>query len=329
MDAATLQMLRTSLTHVLTEDGDAPLSERLSKLGWEDVLGEYAAEALQALFSIRGTTLSAADALGPVLARAIAESTGRPELVEATVVLPGGLHPDRLTSRLEGDQLVADGTTTAPPAGSVTIVPVAHDDGGIRIAVAPPGTAWSQRAIEGTDRSMGLVRVNATFPAPECRWIDGADAATAWSHCAAQARWALAAELVGIAHHVVGRAVEYTGQRKQYGRAIGTFQALQHRLASAYASVVGASDVVAEAAATGSPWVALVAKALAGRAAENACTQAQQSYGAIGFTWEHEFHRYLRRTYVLDWLFGDWRTLEREIGAHLIDGGAVPLIGSL
>ena len=329
MDEVTLQMLRTSLTHVLTEDSDAPLSVRLSGLGWEDVLGEDAAVALQTLFSIRGAALSGADALGPVLARAVAESTGRPELVEAAVVLPGGLHPDRLTSRVEGDQLIVDGTTSASPAGGVTIVPVADGVGGIRIALAPPGSAWSQRAIEGTDPSMGLVRVSTTFPAPECRWIDGGDAATAWVSCTAQARWALAAELVGIAYHVVDSAVEYTGQRKQYGRAIGTFQALQHRLASAYASVVGASDVVAEAAATGSPWVALVAKALAGRAAENACTQAQQSYGAIGFTWEHEFHRYLRRTYVLDWLFGDWRTLEREIGADLIDRGEVPLIGSL
>jgi hypothetical protein len=142
MDAATLQMLRTSLTHVLTEDGGAPLSVRLSRLGWEDVLGEDAAEALQTLFSIRGTTLSGADALGPVLARAVAESTGRPELVEATVVLPGGLHPDRLTSRVEGDQLIAEGTATVSPTGSVTIVPVADGDGSIHLALAPPGSAW-------------------------------------------------------------------------------------------------------------------------------------------------------------------------------------------
>ena len=77
------------------------------------------------------------------------------------------------------------------------------------------------------------------------------------------------------------------------------------------------------------PATAKVAKALAGRAVEDACTQAQQCYGAIGFTWEHEFHRYLRRTYVLDWLFGGWRTLEREIGARLLDTRVVPRIGAL
>jgi alkylation response protein AidB-like acyl-CoA dehydrogenase len=74
---------------------------------------------------------------------------------------------------------------------------------------------------------------------------------------------------------------------------------------------------------------ATVAKALAGRAAETACTQAQQSYGAIGFTWEHDLHRYLRRAYVLDWMLGDWRTLEREIGTELIATGVVPRIGGV
>jgi alkylation response protein AidB-like acyl-CoA dehydrogenase len=75
--------------------------------------------------------------------------------------------------------------------------------------------------------------------------------------------------------------------------------------------------------------VALVAKALAGHAAEDCCTQAQQSYGAIGFTWEHPFHRYLRRTYLLDRLLGDWRTLEFEIGTTLQQTREAPRIGTL
>ena len=153
--------------------------------------------------------------------------------------------------------------------------------------------------------------------------------ADAWNTAVALGRWMLAAELVGIGRHVVTQAVEYAGERKQYGRAIGSFQAVQHRLASAYASVLGASSVVCEAAASQSAWAAKVAKALAGRAVEDACTQAQQVYGAIGFTWEHEFHRYLRRTYMLDRLLGDWRTLEHEIGAQLQATHEVPRIGDL
>jgi alkylation response protein AidB-like acyl-CoA dehydrogenase len=115
----------------------------------------------------------------------------------------------------------------------------------------------------------------------------------------------------------------------QYGKPIGTFQALQHRLASAHALVVGARRLAEEAAAAGDPWTSMVAKSLAGRAAENACTEAQQCYGAIGFTWEHEFHRYLRRTYLLDALLGDWRTLEHQIGSAIQASGTVPRISAI
>ena len=62
---------------------------------------------------------------------------------------------------------------------------------------------------------------------------------------------------------------------------------------------------------------------------DRACTEAQQCYGAIGFTWEHEFHLYLRRTYVLDSMLGGWRALEFEIGSDLQATGHVPQIGSL
>jgi hypothetical protein len=323
MDAATLGMLRSSLTHLLTDDGEAPLSERLTTLGWDEVLEDDAPSALQALFEIRGTTLSGADALGPLLARTIAESVHRPELAGATVVLPGSLHPERLTSRVEGSSLVVAGTATATPAGAPAVVPVGGD---LCLALLPATVQWTSRPVGGTDPSMGLIDLAATVSVADCEWIEGRDA---WTHCTASARWALAAELVAIGHQVIGGAVDYTGQRKQYGRPIGTFQALQHRLAGAHASVVGAGDVVAEAVASASPWVATIAKAVAGRAAENACTQAQQSYGAIGFTWEHELHRSIRRVYVLDWLFGDWRTLEREIGARLLATGEIPTIGSL
>jgi hypothetical protein len=150
-----------------------------------------------------------------------------------------------------------------------------------------------------------------------------------WVALEAHGRWLVACELVGIGRHVIASAVEYTKDRVQYGKPIGVFQALQHRLASAHAMVVGAGHLITEAGLDGDPWTATVAKCMAGQAAEFACTQAQQCYGAIGFTYEHEFPGYLRRTYTLDRMFGDWRTLEHEIGSRLQDTGVVPRIGSL
>lgn len=150
-----------------------------------------------------------------------------------------------------------------------------------------------------------------------------------WTALETAGRWLVACELVGIGRHVVASAVDYTKDRVQYGKPIGVFQALQHRLASAHALVVGAGHLVTEAGYDGTAWSAMVAKCMAGQAAEFACTQAQQCYGAIGFTIEHEFPGYLRRTYALDRQFGDWRTLEHEIGSQLQATGSVPRIGSL
>jgi Acyl-CoA dehydrogenase, C-terminal domain len=150
-----------------------------------------------------------------------------------------------------------------------------------------------------------------------------------WEALEARGRWLIAAELVGIGQHVIASAVEYTKDRVQYGKPIGVFQALQHRLASAHAMVVGAGHLVTEAGLDGDPWTATVAKCMAGQAAEFACTQAQQCYGAIGFTFEHEFPGYLRRMYALDRMFGDWRSLEHEIGSRLQETGVVPRIGTL
>jgi hypothetical protein len=329
MDTDTLQMLRSSLEHVLTERG-APLADRLTALGWDEVLADDAPGALQVLFETKGRTLSDADAIGPVLSRSIAHALGDADLAGATVILPASLHPDRLSARVVGDRLTVTGVVVGrPDAGHPLVVPVDAGLDGVGLVVVPAGEEWSFRPLEGIDPSLGLVRAEANVDASAVTWTGGDKASGAWQAAAAQGRWALAAELVGIGRHVILRAVAYAGERIQYGRPIGSFQAVQHRLASAYVSVVGASDVVAEAATSGSPWAAMVAKALAGRAAESACTQAQQAYGAIGFTWEHEFHRYLRRTYVLDRLFGDWRGLEREIGTRIYASRDMPRIGTL
>jgi alkylation response protein AidB-like acyl-CoA dehydrogenase len=180
-------------------------------------------------------------------------------------------------------------------------------------------------AIAGMDPSLGLVHVTGTA-APT--WID-ADAEYVVTELIALAQRALAVELAALAQVMTADAVQYACDRRQYDRAIGSFQAVQHRLADARAAVTGAAVVAEEAFADGSPWTATVAKALAGRAFETASRQSQQVYGAIGFTWEHDFHRSLRRGYVLDALFGDWRSLEEEIGRTLAATRSVPRIGSL
>jgi len=297
MDLDTRELLRKTLRPVLAERSDRPLSERLDELGWDDVVADDAALAICTLFETKGEVLGAGDALGPLLARRVADAAGMPEAADATVVL--------------------DGFALGPLAATV-LVPGA--DG--RVAVAS-SSSFDAEAVEPVDEHTQVCRVRGSLTDPT--WLP----ASVWDEAVAGGRWALGAELTGIAHQVVVDAVAYTADRRQYGRPIGSFQALQHRLANAHVSTVGARGVVEEAARTGSAWTALVAKALAGAAAEEACTHAQQCYGAIGFTWEHSFHRYLRRSYILDRLLGGWRELEVEIGRRLLADRAVPKLGGI
>jgi Acyl-CoA dehydrogenase, C-terminal domain len=354
-----LVMLRESLRHVLTETSSVPFGDRLAELGWGDVVADDASTALRTLFEIKGETVSAADALTPTLARHLAALTGDPAVADATVALPSPFgasfawgmeatsdelarvidevltdiaRPDAPRYRRAARHLPpVDPRPETEPTGATVAVDaivlsapksnvVVNVDGRLALISAEGLTAT---ALQGTDAELGLLRLAGT--AGFVRWIDGAT----WTQLETHARWLLACELVGIGRHVVNAAVEYTKVRVQYGKPIGVFQALQHRLASAHVAVVGAGHLAAEAGVSGDAWVALVAKCAAGRAAEDACTQAQQCYGAIGFTWEHEFHRYLRRTYVLDQLLGNWRTLEHEIGMQLQETGVVRRIGTL
>jgi hypothetical protein len=312
LDAEMLDMVRVSLRHVLTETSTRPFSARLADLGWADVVAHDASTAWRTLFEIKGDALSDTDALGTSLSAKLADVTGDETLAAATVAIrsPYG------SSVVEGRGISIEAVVLSPPGDGVIVYPV---DG--RLAACSSGDV-TIAPLGGIDGQAGLQRVTGTVSGEDVRWIEG----DVWSLLVAHARWLLAAELVGVGRHVIAIAVEYTKQRVQYGKSIGSFQALQHRMASAHAMVVGAGHLAAEAGDAGDGWTAMVAKCMAGQAAEFACTQAQQCYGAIGFTWEHEFHRYLRRTYLLDRMFGDWRSLEHEIGIRLQSTGIVPRI---
>ncbi|MER6953240.1 MULTISPECIES: acyl-CoA dehydrogenase family protein [unclassified Streptomyces] len=120
----------------------------------------------------------------------------------------------------------------------------------------------------------------------------------------------LACEAVGAAGRVLERTVEYLGQRQQFGRVIGSFQAVQHRLADVYVQVQAARSAAYYAAwATDGPAaqgerVGGLALAQALDALRRAASEGIQLHGGIGFTWEHEAHLYFKRAAGDELLFG-------------------------
>ena len=119
-----------------------------------------------------------------------------------------------------------------------------------------------------------------------------------------------AAEIAGCGRRVLEMTVEYVKTRKQFGAAIGTFQAIQHKLADVLVAVESAEALVRVAAATGdeaSPQfadAAAAAKAFCSDAIPLAIEQCLQAHGGIGFTYEYDLHLWLRRAQMMASLFG-------------------------
>ena len=155
------------------------------------------------------------------------------------------------------------------------------------------------------------------------------DAATAPEVLARVRRWSrvlIACELSGIATRCLEMAVEYAKQREQFGRVIGSFQAIKHMLADMHTdavslhnfceAVAGELDELANAEADLS---AAALKAHAARVAVSVCEGAIQVHGGIGFTAEADVHWYYKRALALRAWYGDSTELEEEIGALVLD----------
>ncbi|WP_424212399.1 acyl-CoA dehydrogenase family protein [Streptomyces sp. BI20] len=123
----------------------------------------------------------------------------------------------------------------------------------------------------------------------------------------------LAAEAVGAADRALERTVEYVAQREQFGRPIGSFQAVKHRLADVYVQVQAARSAAYYAAWDPEQGGLALAQAL--EALRVASAEAIQLHGGIGFTWEHEVHLYFKRAAADELLFGPVHRLR----AHAAD----------
>jgi alkylation response protein AidB-like acyl-CoA dehydrogenase len=133
----------------------------------------------------------------------------------------------------------------------------------------------------------------------------------------------LACEAVGAADRALERTVEYVRQREQFGRAIGSFQAVKHRLADVYVQVQAARSAAYYAAwaVTHGEQAGGLALAQALEALRTAAAEGIQLHGGIGFTWEHEAHLYFKRAAGDELLFGPVHRLRAHAAdaAHLFE----------
>lgn len=155
-------------------------------------------------------------------------------------------------------------------------------------------TEFSTEPVATMDPTRRLGRVTATATAPI-----GADPGIA-----DYAAILLAAEQIGAATRCLDLTVEYTKSRVQFGRPIGSFQALKHRMADLYVAVSAARAVVDDAIAQPSPTSASLARVVATEAFTKVAGEAVQLHGGIAITWESDIQLYFKRAHGSSQLLG-------------------------
>jgi alkylation response protein AidB-like acyl-CoA dehydrogenase len=132
---------------------------------------------------------------------------------------------------------------------------------------------------------------------------------------------ALCAEMVGGAQRVLDLSVSYAKERVQFGRPIGSFQAIKHKCAEMMLQVESAKSAAYYAAwavdedVLEAPLAVSMAKAYCSDAYRNTAGEGIQVHGGIGFTWEHDMHLYFKRAKYAEFTFGD-ATYHRELVAQ-------------
>ncbi|MFC6063568.1 acyl-CoA dehydrogenase family protein [Streptomyces ochraceiscleroticus] len=209
---------------------------------------------------------------------------------------PGGVW--RLTGTKE---YVLDGATA-----EVVLVAARTEAGVSLFQVAVDGAGVRREAAVTMDQTRALARV--VLDGAEGRLIgtDG-DGGRVLGRVLDLTCAALAAEQVGAAQRCLELTVAYAKDRVQFGRPIGSFQAVKHRLADAYVLVESARSAALGAAfAAGTPEAsraAAVAKSVCSEAFSAVAGEMIQLHGGIGITWEHDAHRYFKRAHGAARLF--------------------------
>ena len=218
----------------------------------------------------------------------------------------------------------------ADTAGVLLAAARAPDGTGL-FEVDPVHPAVTRRAVTAMDTTRRLAVV-ALEGAPG-RSVGPGAGIRALARARDLACIALAAEQAGAARRALELTVAYTKTRVQFGRPIGGFQALQHRMADlhvlvesarslCYAAAFAAADAEADSGADSARlgMLAAAAKAHCSQALTRAAGQMIQLHGAIGITWEHDAHRYFKRAHGTGQLFGRPEEHVARVAAALIDG---------
>lgn len=275
------------------------------------------AEDISVVFEELGRALCTEPMLGTLLGLRLLAAFGREAEVEAIVAgsarcalavyepnVASDLSHIAAVARQDGDQWTLSGRKSviygAPGADYLLIV--ARTDQGLGLFLAQSPELIAAAMIDGggvADLVMDGLAAECLSPDCQPQIEDALDLG----------RIALCAEAVGAMSHLIDLTVDYMKQRQQFGRAISSFQALQHRVVDMVVDVEQARSItIAAVAAYGTPdqsRLASMAKNLIGRVGRHIAEEAIQLHGGIGMTWEYPGSHYAKRLVMIDHQLGD------------------------
>jgi alkylation response protein AidB-like acyl-CoA dehydrogenase len=216
--------------------------------------------------------------------------------------------------------VVLEGTSWVAGLERAAIVLVEHQ--GDLYAVEPTATTFERRgSIDGTRR---LARLSVA-PSRSQRVATGAQAHAAIADARDRAAVAAAAQLIGLARGMLQRTVDYVKARHQFGKPVGSFQAVKHHLADALVALEMAAPAVYRAAYSLAradverSRHASMGKALASDAAELVARKALQCHGAIGYAFENDLQLWMKRAWALSAAWGDAAWHRDRVGRALFE----------
>jgi alkylation response protein AidB-like acyl-CoA dehydrogenase len=244
------------------------------------------------------------------------------ELKGAVALLKNGSSPNPASApATSGNGTLSGRLELVEYAGVADVLVVAAQDG-LYLVDPAHATITTHQALDRTVRLCTVVLDNA--PADKLE----ESSPEALQELLDRAAVLVANDLAGIARKALSDTVEYDKTRVQFGKPVGSFQAIKHDLADIHLGVTMAEHAATYAAhafdidAPDKQLAASIAKAKAGDLANDATSAMIQYHGGIGYTWEHDSHFYLKRAKRLEYQYGDASQHRERIARLLLDPGA-------
>jgi len=318
MDASERALLAETVRDALDgARGPEGADLALAGVGWLDMLDAEPRDAVEIVFRSLGAGNVTASALDDVVGRAL----GSPPALAAVLPRFGAWEPP---GAYDGKRVRARGLATARGSRATEFVMACRADDELVVAVVP-ASGVEIAPIHGIDPAAGFHTITVDAEAARLEPVDRG----AWDAAVADARRAIGYEIAGAARVMLDLARTHALDRVQFGRPVARFQAVRHRLAEALVAIEALDATLAAAADEPGRETAALAKIVAGRSARTVGTHCQQVLAGVGFTTEHPFHRYLKRTMLLDGLFGAADDLTVAVGRQLLGTKQVPTLVEL